>query len=75
MPKDMKQLRNLLGWLSYYRKFPPQNGQTHVADCCSPEKNPVLDFTPEMKDIVRDLLTYLASPPALVFFDLDGVEN
>ena len=73
MPTDIKQLRSLLGGLSYYRKILP-----HMARHIRPitallKKGVAFDFTSAMEDTVRALLAELAAPPILVFPDWDAV--
>ena len=61
IPTDIKQLRSLLGGLSYYRKFLPNMALL--------KKGAAFVFTSTMEDIVRALLAKLAAPPILVFPD------
>ena len=75
MPTDIKQLRSLLGGLSYYRKFLP-----HMAHHIRPitallKKGAAFDFTSAMENTVRALLAELAAPPILVFPDWDAVTD
>ncbi|CAB1103815.1 unnamed protein product [Ectocarpus sp. CCAP 1310/34] len=75
MPQDVKQLRSLLGGLSYYRKFLP-----NMAKCLRPlttllKKQENLFFTPSMEQTVRVLLAELANPPVLVYPDWDAVSD
>ena len=73
MPTDIKQLRSLLGGLSYYRKFLP-NMAHHIRPITALlKKGAAFDFTSAMEDTVRALLTELAAPPILVFPDWDAV--
>ena len=73
MPTDIKQLRSLLGGLSYYRKFLP-NMARHIRPITALLKKGVaFDFTSAMKNTVRALLAELAAPPILVFPDWDAV--
>ena len=67
MPTDIKQLRSLLGGLSYYRKSLP-NMARHIRPITALlKKGAAFDFT------VRALLAELAAPPILVFPDWDAV--
>ena len=73
MPTGIKQLRSLLGGLSYYRKFLP-NMARHIRPITALLKKGVaFDFTFAMEDTVRALLAELAAPPILVFPDWDAV--
>ena len=69
MPTDIKQLRSLLGGLSYYRKFLP-NMARHIRPITGLLKKGVtFDFTSSLEDTVCALLAELAAPPILVFPD------
>ena len=73
MPTYIKQLRRLIGGLSYYRKFLP-NMARHIRPIPALLKeNVAFDFTSAMVDTVRALLAELAAPPILVFPDWDVV--
>ena len=73
MPTDIKQLRSLLGGLSYYRKFLP-NMARHIRPITAfLKKDVAFDFTSTMEDTVRALLAELAAPPVLVFPDWEAV--
>ena len=75
MPRDVKQLRSLMGGLSYYRRF-LKNMAKRVRPVTSLLKKGVpFAFTSEMETIVRELLAELAKPPILVFPDWDAVED
>ena len=73
MPTDIKQLRSLLGGLSYYRKFLPNMARRIRPITALLKKGATFDFTSAMEDIVRALLAELAAPPILVFPDWDAV--
>ena len=73
MPTDMKQLRSLLGGLSYYRKFLPNMARRIHPTTALLKKGIAFDFTSTMEDTVRALLAELAAPPILVFLDWDTV--
>ena len=74
-PRDLTQLRSLLGGLSYYRKF-LQELSGRIRPITAVLKEGVkFSFTPTMEVIVRDMLTELATPPVLVFSDRDAVED
>ncbi|CAB1118552.1 unnamed protein product [Ectocarpus sp. CCAP 1310/34] len=69
VPKDVKQLRSLLGGLSYYRKFLP-NMATRIRPLTTLlKKQATFVFTPAMAQAVRVLLSELANPPVLVYPD------
>ena len=73
MPTDIKQLRSLLGGLSYYRKFEP-NMAHHIRPVTALlKKGAAFEFTSAMETTVRTLLAELAAPPILVFPDWDAV--
>ena len=72
MPTDIKQLRSLLGGLSYYRKFLP-NMARHRPITALLKKGAAFDFTSALEDTVRALLAELAAPSILVFPDWDAV--
>ena len=72
-PTDIKQLRSLLGGLSYSRKFLP-NMAHHIRPVTAPlKKGAASEFTSAMKVTVRTLLAELAASPILVFLDWDAV--
>ena len=73
MPSDIKQLRSLLGGLSYYRKFLPNMARLIRPITVLLKKGAAFDFTSAMEDTVRALLAELAAPPILVFPDWDAV--
>ena len=73
MPTDIKQLRSLLGGLSYYRKFLPNMACRIRPITALLKKGVAFDFTSILKDTVRALLAELAAPPILVFPDWDAV--
>ena len=75
MPEDLKQLRSLLGGLSYYGKF-----QRDMAKRIQPitsflKQGVKFVFTPAMEAIVRELLAELSTPPVLVYPNWDGVTD
>ena len=73
IPTDIKQLRRLLGGLSYYRKFLP-NMARHIRPITALlKKGAAFKFTSAMEDTVRALLAELAAPPIIVFPDWDVV--
>ena len=73
MPSDIKQLRSLLGGLSYYRKFLPNIARLIRPLTTLLKKGAAFDFLSTMEDTVRALLAELAAPPILVFPDWDAV--
>ncbi|CAB1116433.1 unnamed protein product [Ectocarpus sp. CCAP 1310/34] len=75
LPNNVKQLRSLLGGLSYYRKF---------IKGLAVRVKPLADFlredakfcyTPAMVDAVKVLLAKLSEPPVLAFPDWDAVAD
>ena len=82
MPRDLKQMRSLLGGLSYYRKglsyyrkFLPGMSKWIRPITALLKKGANVLLTPSMEVIVRDMLAELAVPPVLVFPDWDAVED
>ena len=73
MPTDIKQLRSLLGGLSYYCKFLPNMAHHMRPVTALLKKGATFEFTSSMEDTVRTLLAELAAPPILVFPDWDAV--
>ena len=73
MPSDIKQLRSLLGGLSYYRKFLPNMARLIRPITALFKKSAAFDFTSAMEDTVRALLAELATRPILVFPDWNAV--
>ena len=75
MPRDLKQLRSLLGDLSYYLKFVPDMSKRIRPITVLLKKGIKFLFTPSIEVIVRDMLAELAAPPLLVSPDWDAVED
>ena len=73
MPSDIKQLRSLLGGLTYYRKFLPNMARLIHPIAALLKKGAAFDFTSAMEDTIRSLLAELAAPPIFVFPDWDAV--
>ena len=73
MPTDIKQLRSVLGGLSYCRKFLPNMTRRIRPITALLKKGVAFDFTSTMEDTVRTLLAELAAPPIVVFPDWDAV--
>ena len=73
MPTDIKQLRNLLGGLSYYRKFLPNRACRIRPITALLKKGAAFNFTSTMEDTVRALFAELTTPPILVFPDWDAI--
>ncbi|CAB1106763.1 unnamed protein product [Ectocarpus sp. CCAP 1310/34] len=74
-PTNVKQLRSLLGGLSYYRKL-LKNFATKVRPLNSLLKQVVpFEYTPGMVKVVKTLLSELARPPILVFPDWAAIED
>ena len=61
IPKNLKQVRALVGGVGYYRKIRPLTALLR--------KGVKYVFTPAMEVIVRQILAELAAPPILVFPD------
>ena len=73
MTTDIKQLRSLLGGLSYDRKFLPNMACRIRPITALLKKGAAFDITSTMEGTVRALLAKLAIPPILVFPDWDAV--
>ena len=73
MPRDSKQLRSLLGDLSYYRKFLPNMAKRVRPITALLKKGATFGYTPSMEEAVRGLVAELTAPPILVFRDWDAV--
>ena len=73
MAPDIKQLRSLLGGLSYYRKSLPNMARRIHPIVALLKKGVAFNFTSTMEDTVHALLVELAAPPILVFPDWDAV--
>ena len=73
IPRDIKQLRTILGGLSYYWKFLPNTAKRVRSITSLLKKEARFDFTPPMEAAVRTLLPELAAPPIIVFPDWDAV--
>ena len=65
MPTDIKQLRSLLGGLSYYRKFLPNMARVIHPTTARLKKGAAFVFTSTIEDTVRALLAKLAALPIL----------
>ena len=74
-PKDVGQLRSLLGGLSYYRKFLPNLAQRVHPLTSLLKKGVPFDFTPAMAGIVKDLLQNLSKPTVLAFPDWEAAQD
>ena len=75
MPKDVKQVRAMMGGINYYRiclpalskRLRPVNSLLH--------KGVKFLFTPDMEKLVREILEELATSPILVFPNWDAVAD
>ena len=75
IPHGLKQLRSLLGGLSYDRKFLPAMFKQIRPITALLKKSANFSLMPSMEAIVRDILTELTAAPVLVFPDWDAVED
>ena len=75
MPKNLKQVRALMGGVGYYRKFLPDLSKMIHSLTALLRKGVKYVFTPAMEVIVRQILAELAPPPILVFPDWDAVAD
>ena len=69
MPKNIKQLRLLLGGLSYYCKFLPNMAKRIRPITTLLKQGAKFIFTPDMEAVIRTLLAKLSEPRMLVFPD------
>ena len=67
MPRDVSQLRSLLGGLSYYHQYLPNLAQNLKPLTTLLKEGVKFVFTSEMEKIVREQLDTLSKPPILVF--------
>ena len=75
MPRDLKQVRALLGGVGYYSKFLRDSSNWIRPITSLLRKGVKFEFTPAMEFIVREILAELATPPILVFPDWDAVAD
>ena len=75
IPRDVSQLRSLLGGLSYYRQYLPNLAQNLKPLTTLLKKGVKFVFTSEMEMIVREQLDTLSKPSILVFPDWPAAEN
>ena len=73
MPRDIKQLRSLLGGLSYYHKFLPNIAKRVHLITALLKKGATFRITYSMEEAVCALLAELEAPPILVFLGWDAV--
>ena len=73
MLSDLKQLRSLLGCLSYCRKILADMAKMIRPIASLLKQGVKFVFTPAMETIVRTLLEELSAPPVLVYPDWDAV--
>ena len=67
MLRDIKQLRNLLGDVSYYRKFLPNMAKRVRPITALLNEGDTFSFTPSMEEAVRALIAEFAASLILVF--------
>ena len=75
MPRDLKQVRALLGGVGYYRKFLHDLSKRIRPITSLVRKGVKFEFTPTMEVIVREFLAELAASPILVSPDWDAVAD
>ena len=75
MPKDVKQVRALMGGINYYRKFLPELSKKLRPIKSLLYKGVKFLLTPAMKKLVREILAELTTPPILVLPDWDAVAD
>ena len=75
MPRDLKQIHSLMGGVGYYRKFLHDLSKRIRPITSHLTKGVKFELMPIMAVIVRENVAELATPPILVFPDLDAVAN
>ena len=75
MPRDLKQVRALLGGVGYYRIFLRDLAKRIRPITSLLRKGVKFELTLAMEKIVREILAELAAPPILVFPDWDAVAD
>ena len=75
MPRDLKQVRALLGGVRHYHKFLRDFSKRIRPITSLLRKGVKFEFTSAMEVIVREILAELAAPLILVFFDWDAVAD
>ena len=75
MPRDLKQLRLLLGDLLYNRTVLPDMSKRIRSITALLKKGFKCSLTTSMDAIVRDMLAVLTGQPVLIFPDSDVVED
>ena len=73
MPRDLKQVRALVGGVGYYRKFLRDLSKWIRPITSFLRKGVKFEFTPAMAGNVREIIAELAAPPILAFPDWDAV--
>ena len=73
MPRDLKQVRGLLGGVGYYRKSLRDLSKRIRPITSLLGKGVKFAFTIALEEIVRKIVAELAAPPILVFPDWDAV--
>ena len=69
MPRDLKQVRALLGGVGYYRIFLRDLAKRIRPITSLLRKGVKFELTPSMEVIVREIIAELAAPPIFVFRD------
>ena len=75
MPSDLKQLRSLLGGLSYNRNVLADMPKMIQPITSLLKRGMKIVFTPSMETIARTLLEELSAPPGLAYPDRDAVAD
>ena len=75
MPRDLKQLRALLGGVGHYRKILRDLSKRIRRITSLLMKGVKFEFTPGMEVIVGEILPELAAPLIFVFPDWDAVAD
>ena len=75
MPSDLKQLRSLLGGLSYYRNFLADMAKRTRPITSLRKQGVKFVFTPSMETIVRTPLDELSAAQVFVYPDWDAVAD
>ena len=75
IPRDVKQVRALMGGINYYSNFLPDVSKRLRPINSLLRKGVKFAFTPAMEKLVREILAERATPPILVFPNWDAVAD
>ena len=75
LPRDLKEVRAMLGGVGYYRKFLRDLSKRIRPITSLLRKGVKFDFTQAMDVVLRQILVELDAPPFLVFSDRDALAD